>query len=333
MTGTASKLVRTFPELAGLPEPQRASFVSKAKGRWTGVWVGLVTGLMVLLPMVYAGGFFAFAGVANALGLTGLAWWIGVTAAPLIPGALLCLMVRRLWWHHAIERHLAAARCDCGSSLLSESLSSPVVRCSGCGQPASVSELGLLPVRYIGGDVPAHRRGFRVPWAKAYRAFPDLDPFDDEDCRRFVKYAQREHRASQFFVTLGSIALFLVLAALCWAGFIALVDLLSDDPGRLGLQYFGLAIFTTVLIPAIACFLIRDKWLIWAVRQQIYNTRCACGYSLLGLGATSGVVVCPECGSPTILEHRGLTPEHILARESPDDGEVHGDQQVAHPDP
>ena len=158
----------------------------------------------------------------------------------------------------------------------------------------------------------------RLPLSKVYRAFPELDRFPDEDCARFVGFATLANRRSQIIVSVLSVAVFVGGAVLLWPSFgsrvyVIVDDVLATTDSKLGLWAVAGSILANLLIPAFAVLFIRDFWLRWVVRKQIGTTLCPCGYSLLGLESHSGVVVCPECGSPTILEHRGLTPEQILA--------------------
>src|SRR5690606_22257815 len=71
-------------------------------------------------------------------------------------------------------------------------------------------------------------------------------------------------------------------------------------------------ISTTVMSGAVIGLLIRDRWLRWAVGQQIDAARCpACRYTLLGIPAVEGIITCPECGAGRRVEDLDLSPEQV----------------------
>lgn len=142
-----------------------------------------------------------------------------------------------------------------------------------------------------------------VTW-KIYRAFPELDGYDDEQCRRFIKSA----RSSPLAALLHAAAMFVTMAVLLAAG-IAAVLMLSDrykaldfSPGSLltptGL-FFLLSCLLLISAGPLAGYLVRDRLL----RRRIafvLRTRgvCpTCRYSLVGLPLSPrNSVLCPECG-------------------------------------
>lgn len=142
-----------------------------------------------------------------------------------------------------------------------------------------------------------------ITW-KIHRAFPELDPYDDEQCRRFIKAA----RSSPLVAALHGAAMFSTMAPLLIGG-IAGVLFLSDRYKALDFSLpslltptgllFLLACLVLVSIGPLAAYLVRDRLL----RRRlafVLRTRGACptcAYSLIGLPLSSrNTVLCPECG-------------------------------------
>jgi len=146
----------------------------------------------------------------------------------------------------------------------------------------------------------------RLPLSKIWRAFPELDRFDDTRCRRYVVEAARVNRRS------GCVILLLIPLAI--AGWlvsiglsIAILDLLV--PGNQGPGWYFTAVALVIfaappLLMGVTILLARDRWLRRAVRDRLNVARClGCSYSLLGLTPVEGRsgqrhVTCPECGKP-----------------------------------
>lgn len=149
----------------------------------------------------------------------------------------------------------------------------------------------------------------RIPRRDVYRAFPELDRFADDRCREFVAHAQANRRLSRAASLLGA----LLMAVILWALLGALwIPALSSFPGGPGPVAMILAISTTVLSGALAGLRIRDRWLRWAIGQQIDAARCpACRYSLLGIPAAGGVITCPECGDGRAVAELTTSPEQL----------------------
>ncbi|MCC6660402.1 MAG: hypothetical protein IT437_05905 [Phycisphaerales bacterium] len=155
----------------------------------------------------------------------------------------------------------------------------------------------------------------RLPYSKVYRAFPELDRFDDGQCRLFVRQATAgslRRRAAGAGLQL--------LAAVCgvfaWLLIVgvgqSLLRLLRDGAVRDVLTIVLAA--GLVFVPSIAALITRDAWLRRSVRARLVSARCpGCEYSLLGLPVVLGVAVCPECGQELDLERMGLTPKDLIA--------------------
>lgn len=156
----------------------------------------------------------------------------------------------------------------------------------------------------------------RLPTFEVYRAFAELDSFSDEECCSFVASAKRAHPASQ--IAFGLLAVPLFIGSLVGMIFVVLwiLQLANSFGAELSprLQDFAMALGVVCVFgfPIVGILLIRDRLLRWAVRRHIGRASCDCGYSLLGLTIEDGMVLCPECGHPTVLSHRGLTPENLL---------------------
>ncbi len=158
----------------------------------------------------------------------------------------------------------------------------------------------------------------RLPWDKIYRAFPELDPFSDEECERFVDRA-RAQRPISGLAALAGAAVFIVAFPLGLAVVRRLPQpgLPPDGPFEL---YAVLFILGTVGAGALAGLLVRDRLLIRAIRDRVTLARCpACHYSLLGLKVqTEGWetrVRCPECGAEHDLAAIGLTAADLIPRD------------------
>ena len=135
---------------------------------------------------------------------------------------------------------------------------------------------------------------------KIYRAFPELDRFDDERCVRFVNAARRGWVVKGIGISL--VLLTGAVITIAPPGLTVLVlRFTSWGTARGNSDLFGL--FTTVVLTGCICgplagILMRDVLLRWRVRH-VLRTRgsCfSCHYSLLGLPIAAGnQVTCPEC--------------------------------------
>ncbi len=150
----------------------------------------------------------------------------------------------------------------------------------------------------------------RLPLSKIYRAFPELDRFDDALCKVFVKRAREAKKVSGRVFAVLVLPVYFLLAyflffILVWIdGWVAL----PDTP-----LFIALVMASIPLMPAVILLIFRDVWLRWALRSQVGSTNCLCGYSLLGLTLVDNAVQCPECGERISLTNRGLSPEDLLA--------------------
>lgn len=139
-----------------------------------------------------------------------------------------------------------------------------------------------------------------------YRAFPELDSFDDGLCRAFVRVAASSWRAravrylSVALIGVATLALAIVLSAALhnWRALSKF-----DDGPRLLLASVPLTL--TLAAGFLAAMLVRDRLLRRRVRKLIRDRGgCPhCGYRLLGVPVDAELrVVCPECGKPTVVD-------------------------------
>lgn len=141
----------------------------------------------------------------------------------------------------------------------------------------------------------------RLPTSKIWRAFPELDRFNDARCVRYVRQAKAKRRASGSVLVL-LVPVFVIVWLVSMGLSVGLMDMLypgGAGPGAVG-TILALFLFAgTPLALSMTLLLARDRWLHRAVRDRLNVARClGCSYSLLGLTPLEGgrVVVCPECG-------------------------------------
>ena len=144
----------------------------------------------------------------------------------------------------------------------------------------------------------------RLITRKLWRAFPELDRFDDERCERFVMMSRRK----LFPATLRS----LVAGAVWLVGFaptIILCEIVLETSeqslGWAGRHQTLLYLFAFLILAAglfagsVLAMLARDRLLRGRVRRLLAaRGKCAkCRYSLWGLPVPDNLtVICPECG-------------------------------------
>lgn len=149
----------------------------------------------------------------------------------------------------------------------------------------------------------------RLVTRRIYRAFPELDRFDDVQCQKFVRAARgsglrRSLRGLFMFgVILGG-----VIAG--GAGYALLVDRISPRNellmGPLGEKLLAVGLLVLTLTPGpVLAFVLRD-WLLRRRVKFVLRTRgvCrTCWYSLVGLPiGEKNLVQCPECGAVTEVD-------------------------------
>jgi hypothetical protein len=154
-----------------------------------------------------------------------------------------------------------------------------------------------------------------------WRAFPELDQFDDEVCKRYVQTAKQTRRA---WVDRGLISISIPVSFTLWYLFALGVGPLIEGsfPARSGplrIVEFGLLsllITGFVYAPWISSLITRDRLLRGAIKRRISSTTCErCNYSLVGLSIVNQYerlhVQCPECGNKTALNEGHITEADI----------------------
>ncbi|MCC6321666.1 MAG: hypothetical protein IT438_09570 [Phycisphaerales bacterium] len=150
----------------------------------------------------------------------------------------------------------------------------------------------------------------RLLTRRIYRAFPELDRYSDEQCRRFVHAARRAFwpRIGRNAVRLLGLAIwFAVVIGAAWA--LGLYDSIGEELASAGVvRLAGIvagAVAVFVVLPLVGWLLWRDVQLRRRIRK-ILRTRAkcpGCGYQLLGLFVNAEhKVVCVECGMETEVD-------------------------------
>jgi hypothetical protein len=175
---------------------------------------------------------------------------------------------------------------------------------------------------------------------KVYRAFPELDRFDDERCERLIRRLRADVVGIRVILApmgafIAAFVLMALSAPLGWSACLrAAAAVLGRRDGELVLIAFVIA--ALVLAPSLAALLARDLVLGGAVRRALIErlelTRCrGCRYLLMGQRVIDGVIICPECGRPTTLAELGLhSPEDLIP---PEEGQVGLPDELSRPEP
>lgn len=162
----------------------------------------------------------------------------------------------------------------------------------------------------------------RLVSRKIWRAYPQLDRFSDEVCRRYVRHA---FHARNFRY---GVALLIVTGVLAMTGAVAAVYFFFDsamggaEAARgnlwilLALALVSVLLASVIWLPALACLMVRDVWLRRVLKQQLQAAHCpGCRYQLVGLAiAEEGgrkLVRCPECGFEIVLNDGHVTEADI----------------------
>ena len=142
----------------------------------------------------------------------------------------------------------------------------------------------------------------RIIASPIYRAFPELDGFTDEQCRRYVDLARGGQRSRVMFevarvmLSLGCVYVSSPVVLRNWSW--------SEAQWRITLS---VAMMATVFLLSMLFW--RDVLLRLLVRGVLRGTaRCpSCDYSAMGLlVSVDFAVTCPECGTGIPAEKRWL---------------------------
>ncbi|MBL4697653.1 MAG: hypothetical protein JKX70_02350 [Phycisphaerales bacterium] len=147
---------------------------------------------------------------------------------------------------------------------------------------------------------------------KIWRAFPELDQFDDAICKKFVRRAKLLDNSRQepllFLLAFGC-------AFFVWIFFVGIIQSVHFEVAKkLGWQlpsivrssFFVIGFSGVLWFPMLSGLIVRDRWLRHCIRKLFSLSECAaCGYSLIGLAIVEREdgrgVRCPECGLFTTL--------------------------------
>jgi len=158
----------------------------------------------------------------------------------------------------------------------------------------------------------------RLVRRKTFRAFPELDRFDDATCERYVRRVTDDRR----YRIISRSAMVVVFLAVSIAGLQAVGQVTwslslmalspSWQPWVMAVEVALLLFFT--FLPAVAALIARDIVLRSFLRRRFIKVRCpTCGYSLLGQRLVHGWIRCPECGDQTTIERLKLCgPEDLI---------------------
>ncbi len=150
----------------------------------------------------------------------------------------------------------------------------------------------------------------RIPGTKVWRAFPELDRFDDDQCARFVRGARRS-RAMVIRVLLGALIVvvgIITMASVGLAGAGLVVAFKMNKFGQYDWRGDVRDIVLVVLVGGaglMSGLLLRDRLLRKRITWVIaHRGSCSnCHYVLLGLPVDAQLnVICPECGVPTPVD-------------------------------
>lgn len=144
----------------------------------------------------------------------------------------------------------------------------------------------------------------RILTRKLWRAFPELDRYSDEQCRRFVRAAsgsvlRRLARTGVAFVA-SAIPCTVVIAGLTIRSVVRRnAGLAAGSWSDLG--WLTAALFLSILAAPALAYVVRDILLRRRVRTILRDrsTCVSCRYVLIGVPVPQGnTVICPECATP-----------------------------------
>lgn len=164
----------------------------------------------------------------------------------------------------------------------------------------------------------------RILSRKIWRAFPELDQFDDAICK---KYVNRAHAMR------GRVLRVCVILMVVMFGFV--VAMIIAEPEQQFLAYITkwfsqdssvgdgvirltwlLPVMNVIWMPWLAGAITRDYLLERCLKKQLSSASCqGCGYNLIGLTVYGDInnrtVRCPECGFVTDLKSGHITEADI----------------------
>ena len=172
----------------------------------------------------------------------------------------------------------------------------------------------------------------RIITSKLYRAFPELDGFDDDQCERLLRHVKSgvSYGPSLVLALLGfgvvSFLLGIVLGRVITG---ALTVYFLNLAGRYWSDYLVMLVYMilTLSIPAVVGLVTRDVVMRIHIRRamaaRLKRIQClGCKYLLLGQRVIEGFVTCPECGMRMTLQQLDLRSPMELAPPDADEDEL-----------
>lgn len=141
----------------------------------------------------------------------------------------------------------------------------------------------------------------RLVSRKIWRAFAELDQYDDDTCARCLRRVWENSRSGQFWIMIFPTLLVSWLVWIIVMIVVAEVFDLGVFPRLSAVLHLMLAGF--VIMPLLAGILVRDLWLSKQLLAEIRGATCyECQYCLVGtpidtLSDGTESVRCPECGT------------------------------------
>lgn len=150
----------------------------------------------------------------------------------------------------------------------------------------------------------------RVPLAKIFRAFPELDRFTDEECRRLLLQARHHARVTPRAGCIGVACLVILVGGVggsilsAWA----ISRFLHTEDDMVGSVIFC----GSMVLGVYAGIRFRDRHTRAILRRQVERTTCpTCGGSLLGGRRSADHVRCGSCGGVHAFTGLGIDPTDL----------------------
>jgi len=158
----------------------------------------------------------------------------------------------------------------------------------------------------------------RIPISNIYRAFPELDDYDDEQCARLMRRIQlnlsghARRNTISLSVCAASLLLTLATSKIIYDFFAKNYDFVSKND----LIFLPCLLFI-LGVSAAALVLTRDivlrRQLKNAIDYELDRVRCLnCRYILIAQQPKAGMLTCPECGTQVSLARLGITEDDLI---------------------
>lgn len=182
----------------------------------------------------------------------------------------------------------------------------------------------------------------RIPLTKAWRAFPELDAYDDATCREYMKRAAGGSRWGRF-VACPTIAIAMIPFAVVlgtWSGRL-LAGLVGQRAWWAAIEWPLVMVYGPLLaliwsLPIIVPMATSDLLIRRQLTRRIRTADCpGCRYSLLGqtirhdAARRRDMVRCPECGLEIAVGPDGVPRENLMLAGSPVPAEVEAGVMLA----